>query len=147
MDKKTFLDDNTTPDIDIEEEKKSDVKFKFLLIILVMVIIVISKLSKNEISISNFSNFTYSFSFHRLYECRNYFLFLMIMLPLCYFLSKSNNEWVKGEIDTFVLSVYSNTLYMMFTCGIIHLGRQLAKRSIHPTGLGNCRSATYQHKR
>ena len=73
MDKKTFLDDNTTPDIDIEEEKKSDVKFKFLLIILVMVIIVISKLSKNEISISNFSNFTYSFSFHRLYECRNYF--------------------------------------------------------------------------
>ena len=102
MDKKTFLDDNTTPDIDIEEEKRSDVKFKFLLIILVMVIIVISKLSKNEISISNFSNFTYSFSFHRLYECRNYFLFLMIMLPLCYFLSKSNNEWVKGEIDTFL---------------------------------------------
>ena len=102
MDKKTFLDDNTTPDIDIEEEKKSDIKYKFLLIILVMVIIVISKLSKNEISISNFSNFTYSFSFHRLYECRNYFLFLMIMLPLCYFLSKSNNEWVKGEIDTFL---------------------------------------------
>ena len=102
MDKKTFLDDDTTPDIDIEEEKKSDVKFKFLLIILVMVIIVISKLSKNEISISNFSNFTYSFSFHRLYECRNYILFLVVMIQLCYFLSKSNNDWVRGEIDTFL---------------------------------------------
>lgn len=102
MDKKTFLDDNTVPDIDIEEEKKSDIKFKFLLIILVMIIIVISKLSKNEISIRDFSHFTYSFSFHRLYECRNYILFLVVMIPLCYFLSKSNNDWVKGEIDTFL---------------------------------------------
>ena len=102
MDKKTILDDSTAPDIDIEEEKKSDIKFKFLLIILVMIIIVISKLSKNEISISDFSNFTYSFSFQRLYECRKYILFLVVMLPLCYFLSKSNNEWVKGEIETFI---------------------------------------------
>ena len=33
---------------------------------------------------------------------KNYLLFFAIIIPLCYFLTKSNNEWLSSEIDKFV---------------------------------------------
>lgn len=100
MDNKTLLNGN--PEINVEEEQKSNMKFKFFLIFLVMFMIVISKLSKNEITIEDFYNFSFNLSFQRLYEAKNYFLFFIIIIPLCYFLTKSNNEWLSSEIDKFV---------------------------------------------
>ena len=100
MENKTLLNGNSV--INIEEEQKSKVKFKFLLIFLVMFMIVISKLSKNEITIDDFYRFSFNLSFQRLYEVKNYLLFFAIIIPLCYFLTKSNNEWLSSEIDKFV---------------------------------------------
>lgn len=100
MENKTLLNGN--PEINIEEEQKSNVKFKFFLIFLVMFMIVISKLSKNEITIDDFYRFSFNLSFQRLYEVKNYLLFFAIIIPLCYFLTKSNNEWLSSEIDKFV---------------------------------------------
>ena len=100
MENKTLLNGN--PEINIEEEQKRNVKFKFFLIFLVMFMIVISKLSKNEITIDDFYRFSFNLSFHRLYEVKNYLLFFAIIIPLCYFLTKSNNEWLSSEIDKFI---------------------------------------------
>lgn len=100
MENKTLLNGNS--EINIEEEQKSNVKFKFFLIFLVMFMIVISKLSKNEITIDDFYLFSFNLSFQRLYEVKNYLLFFAIIIPLCYFLTKSNNEWLSSEIDKFV---------------------------------------------
>lgn len=87
----------------IQKEKESDVKFKIGLIVVVIILVVWGKVAKNEISFDLFFKFECGFfSLKRLDEVKGYLIFLIVVGVGGYLLSKSNNEWVKEEIDKFV---------------------------------------------
>lgn len=87
----------------IQKEKESDVKFKIGLIIVVIILVVWGKVAKNEISFDSFFKFEFGFfTLQRLNEVKGYLIFLIVVGVGGYLLSKSNNEWVKEELDKFV---------------------------------------------
>jgi di/tricarboxylate transporter len=87
----------------IQKEKESDVKFKIGLIVVVIILVVWGKVAKNEISFDSFFKFEFGFfTLQRLNEVKGYLIFLIVVGVGGYLLSKSNNEWVKEEIDKFV---------------------------------------------
>ena len=77
---------------------------KIISMFILIVAFVSYKICKNEVRISDFFNYksaAFFPSFSRLYELRNYLLFFLLMLPLSYFLWKSNLEWIQVEIEKY----------------------------------------------
>ena len=87
-----------------EEEQplpKKRILIKIGFIFLIIIVVVFNKINSGQISWEDFTKYNYNFNFKRLYDIKEYIIFLLIMIPLCYYTSKSNNEWVRKELEKF----------------------------------------------
>jgi preprotein translocase subunit SecG len=80
---------------------KKRIFIKIGLIFLIIVIVIFNKINSGELSWEDFTKYNYSFSLKRLNEIKGYILFFVIMITLCYFTSKANNEWARKELEKF----------------------------------------------
>ena len=81
--------------------QKRRIIIKIGFIFLIIFIVVFNKINSGEISWEDFTKFNYNLNFKRLYEIKEYIIFFVIMIPLCYYTSKSNNEWARKELEKF----------------------------------------------
>ena len=74
-------------------------KYKNILMILIIIIIVLIKYFSNQIKIKDFLNFSsVTIDFQQIYNKKEYLIFFAIIIPISYFLWKSNLKWAKEQI-------------------------------------------------
>ena len=75
-------------------------KYKNILIILIIIFVVIVKILKKQLKLKHFFNFSpVSISFKQIYDIKEYLVFFIIIIPLSYFLMKSNMQWEQEQVD------------------------------------------------
>ena len=75
-------------------------KYKNILLILIILIFVFIKIYSHQIKFKDFLNFKpISISYQRIYEVKEYLIFFAIIIPISYFLWKSNLKWAQEQID------------------------------------------------
>ena len=86
-------------DTNYEDPLVTKIKYKNILIIILILIYVIIKIYYNKINIKDFFNFKpISLSLERIDEIKEYLLFFAIIIPISYFLWKSNLKWAQEQI-------------------------------------------------
>lgn len=85
---------------DYEDPQIEQMKYKNILIILIIIIILFIKFFSNQIKFKDFLNFpSVSISLKQIYDIKEYLIFFAIIIPIAYFLWKSNIEWAKEQIN------------------------------------------------
>ena len=74
-------------------------KYKNILMILIIIIIVLIKYFSNQIKIKDFLNFSsVTIDIPQIYNIKEYLIFFAIIIPISYFLWKSNLKWAQEQI-------------------------------------------------
>ena len=75
-------------------------KYKNILIILIIIVVVVVKIFKNQLKLKDFFNFSsISIDLKQIYDIKEYLIFFAIIIPISYFLWKSNLKWEQEQID------------------------------------------------
>ena len=83
-----------------EDPQIEKMKYKNILMLLLIFVFVIIKLCSHQIQIKDFFRFyPINISFQWLYEIKEYLIFFAIIIPVSYFLWKSNMKWAQEQID------------------------------------------------
>ena len=91
--------DNNNVD-NYEDPQMEKMKYKNILILLIIIIFVLIKLYSNQIKYKDFMKFKpITINFERIYEIKEYLIFFAIIIPISYFLWKSNIKWAQEQID------------------------------------------------
>ena len=91
------MEDNDTNYIDPQIER---MKYKNILIILIIIFFIIIKICSRQIKLQDFLNFNpISISYQQIYDIKEYLIFFAIIIPISYFLWKSNIKWAQEQIN------------------------------------------------
>ena len=83
-----------------EDPQIEKMKYKNILLMLIILFFVMIKIYTNEIKLKDFLNFKpISISLQSIYEIKEYLIFFSIIIPITYFLWKSNIKWAQEQID------------------------------------------------
>ena len=75
-------------------------KYKNILIVIIILLFFLPKLFSKQIKFKDFLNFpSFKTCFKELYEIKQYLIFFAIIIPITYFLWKSNIKWAQEQID------------------------------------------------
>ena len=74
-------------------------KYKNILMILIIIVILLIKYFSNQIKLKDFLNFSpITIDFQQIYNIKEYLIFFAIIIPISYFLWKSNIKWTQEQI-------------------------------------------------
>ena len=83
-----------------EDFQLEKMKYKNILIIIIILIFFIPKLFSKQIIFKDFFNFpSFKTCFKEIIEIKQYLIFFGIIIPIAYFLWKSNIKWAQEQID------------------------------------------------
>ena len=83
-----------------EDPQIEKMKYKNMLLVLVIVSFLAIKISSHQIKFKDILKLTpITISFQRIYEIKEYLIFFAIIIPISYFLWKSNKEWAQRQIE------------------------------------------------
>ena len=83
-----------------EDPQMEKMKYKNILILLIIIIFVLIKLYSNQMKYKDFMKFKpITINFERIYEIKEYLIFFAIIIPISYFLWKSNIKWAQEQIE------------------------------------------------
>ena len=83
-----------------EDPQVEKMKYKNMLLVLVIITFLVIKISSHQIKFKDILKLApISISFQRIYEIKEYLIFFAIIIPISYFLWKSNKEWAQKEIE------------------------------------------------
>ena len=92
------MDNNNTNNF--EDPQIEIMKYKNILIILIIIIFVLIKIYYKQINYKDFFNFKpISLNIERIFEIKEYLIFFAIIIPISYFLWKSNIKWAHEQIE------------------------------------------------
>ena len=83
-----------------EDPQVEKMKYKNILLMLVILVFLAIKISSHQVKYKDILKLApISISFQRIYEMKEYLIFFAIIIPISYFLWKSNKEWAQKEIE------------------------------------------------
>ena len=83
-----------------EDPQLEKMKYKNILIALLIIFYVIVKIFSNKIKFKDFLNFSpIILNLERINEIKEYLIFFAIIIPISYFLWKSNKKWAQEQIE------------------------------------------------
>ena len=83
-----------------EDPQLEQMKYKNILIIIIILIFFIPKLFNKQIIFKDSFNFPSFKTFVKeIYEIKQYLIFFAIIIPIAYFLWKSNIKWAQEQIE------------------------------------------------
>ena len=83
-----------------EDPQVEKMKYKNMLFVLVIIVFLAIKISSHQIKFKDILKLApISISFQRIYEVKEYLIFFAIIIPISFFLWKSNKEWAQKEIE------------------------------------------------
>ena len=83
-----------------EDPQVEKMKYKNMLLVLVIVSFLAIKISSHQIKFKDILKLTpITISFQRIYEIKEYLIFFAIIIPISYFLWKSNKEWAQKQVE------------------------------------------------
>ncbi len=83
-----------------EDPQVEKMKYKNMLLVLVIISFLAIKISSNQIKFKDILKLTpITISFQRIYEIKEYLIFFAIIIPISYFLWKSNKEWAQKQVE------------------------------------------------
>ena len=83
-----------------EDPQVEKVKYTNILLVLVIGIFIVIKLYSHQIQIKDFFKLNISsINYEVIYELKGYIILFIIIIPLSYFLWKSNIKWAQEQIE------------------------------------------------
>ena len=75
-------------------------KYKNILIVIIILVFFLPKLFSKQLKFKDFFNFpSFKECLKELYKIKQYLIFFAIIIPIAYFLWKSNIKWAQEQID------------------------------------------------